>query len=526
MQIKAVKAGLSVMEVPVSYRRRIGKSKVSGTIRGVIGAGNKILGTIFLFAIGTYPDKENPRSREALVLFTRYPEPGKTKTRLIPALGTQGAADLQRRMTEKILERAWTLRETRDLSICVSFEGGTEMLMKQWLGPDVLFVPQAPGDLGERMHRAFEDMFKAGFACVVLIGSDCPGLTSEILHRAFEGLRENDMVLGPATDGGYYLIGMTRPIRPLFANIPWGTDRVLDVTLSIARDNDLRVFLVDSLQDLDRPEDIRDWDKALQERDSSNPTGEAVSDSNDRSNPAPAHAAEPAPAQESISVIIPTYNEALRLRSAVRRVQAEEDVQIIVVDGGSTDATVDTARFLGVDVIRSDKGRSRQMNGGAEHALGEILLFLHADTLLPQRWNHSVRRMLSGPGTAAGAFQFKLDRVLPFSRVIEKLVNLRSRVLQMPYGDQAIFLKAALFREVGGFADLPVMEDYALMQRLRKQGRIRIVPSPATTSARRWRRLGVFRTTVINQIIILAYWFSASPGTLTRLHRLGKDQRN
>lgn len=128
--------------------------------------------------------------------------------------------------------------------------------MEQWLGADLLYRPQGEGDIGERMKRAFDEAFEDGALLVVLVGSDIPGLTSEILERAFEGLRRCGMVLGPAMDGGYYLIGLRQPVPLLFSGISWGSDRVLTQTLKAAETLGLTVELVDTLRDIDRIEDL------------------------------------------------------------------------------------------------------------------------------------------------------------------------------------------------------------------------------------------------------------------------------
>jgi hypothetical protein len=164
------------------------------------------------------------------------------------------------------------------------------------------------------------------------------------------------------------------------------------------------------------------------------------------------------------------------------------------------------------------------MNAVAAAASGEALVFLHADTLLPDGWTNLVREIAERRGIVGGAFEFKLDETLPWSRIIEKLAHARSRILQMPYGDQAIFLKADLLRKMGGFPEIPIMEDFEFVRRLRAEGDISLAPVPATTSARRWKRLGVLKTTLINQIVILAYFAGVPPDSIARLYRMGRDR--
>ncbi len=156
------------------------------------------------------------------------------------------------------------------------------------------------------------------------------------------------------------------------------------------------------------------------------------------------------------------------------------------------------------------------MNAGAEVAEGTFLVFLHADTRLPEGFGHHIRRILTQSGVAAGAFQLQIDASSARWRFIEKTANWRSRYLQMPYGDQAIFLRTELFREMGGFPDLPIMEDFQLIRRLQGEGRIVIAPAAVVTSARRWEKLGALRTTLINQLMILGFYFGFEPSRLAR----------
>ena len=161
--------------------------------------------------------------RERLIVLTRFAEPGKTKTRLIPALGQQGAARLQRQMTEHVMAAAASLNGQNGLSVEVRHAGGNAALMQDWLGSNFIYRPQDGGNLGRRMQRAFEAAFEDDAAAVVIIGSDIPGMTGDILRQAFEALRQKDLVLGPAKDGGYYLIAVHDPDNGVFSAAGWGS---------------------------------------------------------------------------------------------------------------------------------------------------------------------------------------------------------------------------------------------------------------------------------------------------------------
>jgi rSAM/selenodomain-associated transferase 1 len=193
-----------------------------------------------------------------LIIFTRYPEPGKTKTRLIPALGSEGAADLQRQMTETTLSVSRRFMVENDTSLEVRYEGGDPSLMQDWLGRDLAFCRQGSGDLGEKMIRAFDEAFAVGSSRVMIIGSDCPDLSPEILAAGFAALADHDLVLGPASDGGYYLIGLSAPCTPLFRGCPWGTEQLLTETMAAAEREAITFHLLEELKDVDRPEDLVD----------------------------------------------------------------------------------------------------------------------------------------------------------------------------------------------------------------------------------------------------------------------------
>lgn len=229
--------------------------------------------------------------------------------------------------------------------------------------------------------------------------------------------------------------------------------------------------------------------------------------------------------QPAISIVIPALNEARQLPAVLDRLRAANPVEVIVVDGGSSDGTAELAEAKGARVFRATPGRSHQLNCGAAAATGPLLLFLHADTRLPEEFDRTIRQTLAQPGVVAGAFRLAIDGPGRGLRWVEWGVNLRSRLLQMPYGDQAIFLSAEVFQSLGCFPDLPMMEDFELVRRLRKVGRVAIAPSAVVTSDRRWRTLGILRTTLANQAMIAGYLLGIDPHRLARWYRnLGKPR--
>lgn len=189
-----------------------------------------------------------------LMLFTRYPEAGNTKTRLIPHLGAARAAELQRWMTASMAREMAAL--CPEIERQIHFSGGGLSQMQDWLGRQFTYLPQFAGGLGIRLHQAFMGNFRSGMKAVVAIGADCPELRTCHFEQAFSQLQTHDVVLGPAEDGGYYLIGLSRPQSKLFENISWGTGEVFEQTIAIANHLNLSIATLEKLRDVDRPEDL------------------------------------------------------------------------------------------------------------------------------------------------------------------------------------------------------------------------------------------------------------------------------
>jgi len=431
-------------------------------------------------------------TRERLILFTRFPLAGRAKTRLIPRFGPAGAAELQREMTEHVLARVWPVLRRRGVALEVRFEGGSEADMRRWLGHGLRFAPQGNGDLGARMSRAMTEAFAKGARAVVIVGADCPGLDAGVVERALDAVRAHRVVFGPARDGGYYLVGLDAPLPSLFEGMAWSTDRVLAASTARAREMALEPFLLPELSDVDEPADLAVWEKARR-------------------------------ASRTVSIIIPTLNEAAHLPVTLKHAADSQPAEIIVADGGSHDDTVRIAESGGATLVRSASGRARQMNAGAAAARGETLLFLHADTLLPANGCEVVIEAFRRARVVGGAFRLRIRDAFPGRWLVEATTNLRSRLRRLPYGDQALFVRRWAFDELGGFPDLPILEDYEFVRRLRSLGQLALLDAAVLTSGRRWQRLGLLRTTLINKLIILCYRCGVSPVELAAWYRRGSS---
>ena len=230
-------------------------------------------------------------------------------------------------------------------------------------------------------------------------------------------------------------------------------------------------------------------------------------------------------AKTRISIIIPALNEAGVIAKTICALPKSEKLEILVVDGGSTDDTAEIARKHGARVLSCAPSKAEQMNAGAEVARGDVLLFLHADTLLPDNFENLVLSAADRKGFCAGAFSLGIDSRDRGLRFIEWMANWRARLLKMPYGDQALFVSRDLFIQIGGFADYPIMEDFDLVRRLKNIGTITILPDPVKTSPRRWQNLGVLNTWILNQMIIVAYFMGIPPRRLALWYRREKGKK-
>jgi rSAM/selenodomain-associated transferase 2 len=276
----------------------------------------------------------------------------------------------------------------------------------------------------------------------------------------------------------------------LFAGIHWGTQHVLAESIANAHRLGVKPFLLPELADVDEPADLANWDRAQ---------------INSR----------------TLSVIVPALNEAGHLPATLASIARGQPDEIRVIDGGSVDQTSEVAVGFGAKIISSSPGRARQMNQGAAGARGEILLFVHADTELPADYREPIFAALRCPGTVGGAFRFRIRDPFAGRALIEWFANARSRLCQMPFGDQGLFIRRWAFEYLGGFPDIALMEDYEMVRRLRRLGKVVTLSQDARTSGRRWLELGLLRTTLINQLTIMGYRLGIAPSRLARFYYHG-----
>lgn len=412
---------------------------------------------------------------------------------MIPALGDQGAADLHRELARHTMDWAKDLASSCGVAIQVVYTGGSEEEIRAEFPSEFTYLPQAEGDLGDRLREGFSTAFSEGAESVIAVGTDCPDLDAGKVAAAFETLQKHAVVIGPSSDGGYYLIGMACHSPRLFEDMPWSQESLYAATMQRIGEGKLTVGELEVLDDVDRPEDLEVWNRVQASRfsnDGDKPTGEVL------------------------SVIIPTLEAADVLETCLAQFRNALGIEIIVVEGGEETASRVVADRYGARWIQASRGRGKQMNAGAKVARCETLLFLHADTRLPEGFQTTVCETLAPSNVALGAFKLKIDGESRSLRLIERWADHRSRWLGLPYGDQAFFLKRDKFKSLDGFREIEIMEDFDLARRARKKGRIAIASTAVSTSARRWKRVGPWRNTILNQWIVFCYQIGVSPKRL------------
>lgn len=416
-----------------------------------------------------------------VILFLKAPRPGFVKTRLAAEVGAPAATAIYRQLAQEQRRRIpakWRAE--------VHFApADAEPEMRVWLGGRGVFRPQVDGDLGARLSAGFAAAFQAGGAPVIAIGGDCPALDAACLEEARRTLREADVVLGPADDGGYYLIGLNRPTPELFAGIPWSTPQALEATVARAARAGLRVRLLGTKLDID---DAASWKKYLRSTGS------------------------------DVTVIIPTLNEAARIERTVQTTRAAlPGARVIVVDGGSTDATPLLASAAGAELVPSGRGRGIQLGTGAALATSGWLLFLHADTTLPESAARVIADFVARPERQVATFRLRFDQAGWFLRACCWCTRFDS--VFTCFGDQGILIRREFYTALGGFPPRPLFEDVALLQRARGQARVWSLPAAVTTSARRFEARGPLRQQWLNARLLFRYLAGTRPEILAQIYR-------
>lgn len=393
--------------------------------------------------------------KKAIIVFTRVPVPGRTKTRMMPYFNGRECAKLHGCFLRDIgIECRKTDADlfvfyTDDDKAAAEWKERRKVLGKAF-GKDAKYLLQQGKNLGERMYGAIESVLKRGYESCVLIGSDIPEMKANDLTMAFRLLEEKDVVFGPTKDGGYYLVGMKKPRKEVFGIESYGHGKVLSDTLEELENCGVSVGCIRFLSDMDTPEDIKEYrnrmrtEKHLQETY----TGRYLAKNT------------------KISIIIPIYNEEKTIGNLQKQLHSLRDkCEILFVDGGCTDRTLE---LIGPEykVIHSGKGRAVQMNTGAKESHGDILFFLHCDSELPEKPLEEIREVMKNH--RAGCFGIAFRSKHFFQLTCRVISNMRVFDRKVMFGDQGIFIDRDLFFEIGMFPEIPIMEDYQLSLTLKE----------------------------------------------------------
>lgn len=392
--------------------------------------------------------------KKALIIFTRLPIKKHTKTRLMPYFSPKKCVSLHKAILNDLSLEIKKLKEV-DIFIYYdvpkSFPDDISELVDIF-GHMYMYKRQYGSDIGEKMYRAMQEVKELGYGAVVLVGSDIPKLGHTDIKKAFTSLTYHDISLGLTQDGGYYLIGMKEIEQAIFGLKSYGNAGVAQQTMAKIKECNKSFDIIGVRRDVDTKEDILYFRDRLRRDKRLKHT----------------HFGKFLIRSKSISIIIPTYNEEktiLKLQSYLYKLIGK--CEIIFVDGGSNDKTMDLIdkRFT---LLHAPKGRSAQMNFGAKHSNGDILFFLHADSELPKRSLEQIRK--TNADYRAACFGIAFRSLSPLMFICRYISNHRVFDRKVMFGDQGIFIDRELFFDMGGFPDLPIMEDYELSLRLKKRG--------------------------------------------------------
>lgn len=406
--------------------------------------------------------------KNAVIIFTRIPVPGKTKTRMMPYLKAKGCADLHACFLSDIRQECE--KTGYDIFVYYVPEGERKVLVSI-LGPDKQYREQRGEGLGNRMLSAIREVLAEGYDTCLLTGTDVPELQAGDLTAAVEKLHRKDVVFGPTRDGGYYLVGMKKAYEEVFDGQTYGHGSVLKNTTAYLKERHISAGYTRTLQDMDVASDLRDLRRRMKEEPQirKTATGRYLL------------------RNLKISIIIPTYNEEKTIEDMLSQLRPlKYRCEIIFADGYSTDRT---REIIGNEfmIVTCTKGRAAQMNAGAQKSTGDVLLFLHCDSKLPSKPLEEIRYVMKK--YHVGCFGIGFHSLNFFMLTCRLISNTRALLGKIMFGDQGIFIERELFFEMGGFPDIPLMEDYQFSMDLKAKGITPgMTPHRIYTSDRRFPR--------------------------------------
>jgi len=429
--------------------------------------------------------------KKSLLVFMRYPRPGRVKTRLAREIGPERAAAVYEKLLGRTLGIVSDFKVRNPDADAILFhtpDDPADRMKDRFRGP-WSFLPQEGSHLGERMKNAFAAAFAMGAEKAVLIGSDIADMDGCDLDDAFRIIDDGVAVLGPARDGGFYLIGLNGLPGSALDFEEWGTEEIYSRTSRELASSGFRVETVAARSDVDRPVDLTllDDDPIL---------------------------------ASSLSVIIPTMGSPDRLKPLLDHVESQlwpGDEIILVEPCGSGEATV-SRNSPGVVHARCPKGRGLQQDFGARLAGGTLLFFLHDDTVPPPGFPYLIRRACGRKDVALGCFSLAFSGNNRLVGLIADWANARSSVFKLPYGDQGLFCGRDTFERAGGFQHKYLLEDVALVRRCRSLGKLTLLPERVYTSPERYLRRGIVRNSMCNHMIMLLFLLGVDEKRLYSLY--------
>ena len=429
--------------------------------------------------------------KKAILIFMKYPQTGRVKTRLSKTIGTKQACNIYKKLVRRTLGIVSDFKHTHtqiDLFLFYDPPESETQIRKGYPGPWA-FTPQIDGHLGEKMKNAFDHVFEKGYEHAVLIGSDIADIKTSDIEDAFRDLNRDQAVLGPAHDGGFYLIGLSFVINEVFNFPDWSTPSVFERTLHCLHDSLHKIRTLCKRHDIDEQNDLIYVNR--------NPLF-----------------------QDKISIIIPYLKGTQKTASLVDSLEAQlwPDDEIVLVKGvGSSDLGKNNISHH-TRLVFAPKGRGNQLNHGAKAAQRNILWFLHIDTAPPPNFGYHIRKLTHIRGRTLGCFELRFDTSSFFLDVIYKWSNFRTKYLNLPYGDQGIFCTRDIFKKAGGFKKKFLMEDVDFVRNCKKMGKLLVIPQPIYSSAQRYMTKGVLRASLQNHFLMLLYYLGVSDKRLFQFY--------
>lgn len=465
-------------------------------------------------------------AKKAIAIFLRYPEAGKVKTRLASGIGNAEALRIYCKLLRRTLGVASDFKASRaDVAIILFFTPAekraqvAELLPGPWQ-----FAAQQGTHLGERMHRAIEQTLAAGYQHVSLVGSDAADLQTTDFADAFQSLREGCAFLGPAADGGFYLMGLNRPCPSAFASDQWGGPEVFQRTRSLLQSAGFNMRVGQQRKDIDRPEDVGFFSAQTFMR-------------------------------ETLSVVVPTRKPIEQLSPLLKLLETGlwpgdeiivsssarhslgdhermarkpphirsnssqpsflqksacgicNEPRTVAVNGAGIEGIFSLPSAAGnrVRMVHSPQGRGAQMNRGADEASGDLYWFLHDDSIPPGQFAYHIRKLSVHPEKSLGCF---LLDFFPANRTLDLIAhwaNFRTVYFGRPYGDQGLFCGAETFHRLGGFHKSFLMEDVDFVGRAKRIGELLVIREKLLTSSARYLNRGVLRACLHNHLTMLRH---------------------